>query len=44
MWNIPHRLGKYPNLAGANAYFIACRKSAIPTCMAGKGIARKKSD
>jgi hypothetical protein len=37
-------LGKYPNLAGENAYFIACCKTAIPTCVAGKGIARKKSD
>ena len=27
-----------------NAYFIACCKAAIQTCVAGKGFARKKSD
>jgi hypothetical protein len=44
VWDIPQLLGKYPNLVGENAYFIACCKTAIPTCVAGKGFARKKSD
>ena len=44
MWDIPQQLGKNPNLAGENAYFITCCKAAIPTCVDGKGFARKKSD
>lgn len=44
MWDIPQRLGKNPNLADENAYFIACCKAAIQTYVAGKGFARKKSD
>jgi hypothetical protein len=44
VWDIPQQLGKYPNLAGENAYFFACRKTAIPTYVDGKGIARNKSD
>jgi hypothetical protein len=42
--DIYHRLRKNPDLVVENAYFVVGCKIPILTNIAGKGIARKKSD